>query len=1336
MAKKQIAPTRTKRPSATKGGTAVRATGTSKASAIVGIGASAGGLEACTNLLRFLPADTGLTFVLVQHLDPGHASMLVQLLSRATSMKVSEARNGVVPEPNHIYVIPPDRQITILRGRLKLAMRAYEGAIHLPIDAFLCSLASDQGQRAIGVVLSGGGSDGTAGLEAIRAEGGLTLAQDEASAKQPGMPHSAIAAGCVDLILPLDGIAAELTRIARHPYTRAIVSEELPRNEQELFRQTVELLHASMGVDFSGYRPNTISRRIRRRMALNQSKTPQAYLERLQDDPAEMKALYEDILIHVTKFFRDEEVFEVINAQIIPALTADRKPGEPIRVWVPGCSTGEEVYSIAMLFIEGLGDGATANLQIFGTDLSETAIERARGGVYGESAVAGISSERLNRFFVRGGDGYRIRKRVRDVCVFAKHDLVKDPPFSRLDLISCRNVLIYMDPDLQKRIIEIFHYALRPQGKLILGKAESPGTRSSLFAQDDRKNRIYSQKPLPSHRRLGPARLGPVRPEASRAILGAILPFDLTKAVEHVFVTRYLPAAVLVDSDLQILQFHGDTGPYLKPAQGPATLHLLKMVREELAMDLRTLLHRAKKEDKQVSKAPVRLSKGDQIREITLDVIPIRGRRGKESDYLVVFLEPALASPAVPAAGNVKREPHLEAARLRQELSAAREFLQSAMEDAEVTNEELRAANEEVLSNNEELQSTIEELETAKEQMQSSNEELTTLNEELEVRNVELAHLNTDLNNVLTSVQVPVVLLGHDYRIRRLAPAAENLFNLRPGDVGRPLSDIQPNFDEPDLISLISTVMKTEVPLEREIKDRNGKWHSLHVHPYRSEERIDGTFLAAFDVDLMKKSLEAARTARDYAEAVVMATHEPLLVLDGNLKILTANSAFCSTFQIKAADVRGDLIFEAADGAWNIAALHGILSDVMRQGQPVEGIEITHVFPGIGEKTVLLNIRPVVTMGSIHLILLAVDDVTQRLSAVRELRDSEALFRAVFESTSRAILGMDAAGEIVLANGVTQSMFGYSAEQLAGLQVEQLMPIDVSKPPCYIEPKLDILGLRKDGTQFPIEVHLSSVYTRMGILSVAFVEDVSARKAAEKEMSETATALGQSREQLRRLTTGLMRAQEEERRHISRDLHDDLNQRLASLVMQLETLENTIPSGQENIRKPLETMRKHVERISDGVRRAAYQLHPSVLEHLGLVAALKSLSADFQSHGPLHVALNHKDVPRSIPTEAALCLYRVAQESLRNVLKHTDERSADMTLSYADGIIRLIVDDKGPGFSPKTAGGPAGLGIVSMEERVRLVGGTLAIQSQPGSGTRVEVSLPLEVTPHPDRRAE
>ena len=663
---------------------------------IVGIGASAGGLEAFTQLLRNLPANTGMAFVLVQHLDPKHKSMLTQLLSLRTKMPVNEARHGVAVEPDHVYIIPPNMDMTISRGVLGLGPRTEVRGHHMPIDQFFHSLAEDQKSSAIGVILSGTASDGALGLRAIKARGGITFAQDEKSAKYGGMPHSAVEIGAVDLILPPEGIAKELVRISRHPYGRAYLTGKariptgtigtegsFQKNGDDLAR-IFSLLQSSSGVDFTFYKHATLKRRILRRMALLKMEDTKDYIKHLQDNATEVEALYHDVLINVTGFFRDPETFEALREKVYPEITKNRGPQSPIRVWVPGCSTGEEAYSVAISLVEFLErKAANIPIQIFATDLSDGVINKARAGRYPEIIARDLSHERLERFFVKVNGSYQVSKPIREVCVFAKHDLTRDPPFSNLDLVSCRNVLIYMGPVLQNRAMAVFHYALKPTGFLLLGKSEAMGRFPDLFAAADRKYRIYSKKPVQNPAALG---LSPVDYGSTKVAIGRDTDetgFDIKKEAERIILSRYAPAGVVVNDRLEILDFHGHTGFYLEHSPGGASLDLLKMAREGIKLPLRTAIHEAKKQGASVRTEGLQVKFNGHLKELNLEVLPVKAPHPGE-DYFLILFEDAAAHPSgkpgvkVPSRSKGNRrqaekgEEDAEIIRLEQELQATK----------------------------------------------------------------------------------------------------------------------------------------------------------------------------------------------------------------------------------------------------------------------------------------------------------------------------------------------------------------------------------------------------------------------------------------------------------------------------------------------------------------------------------------------------------------------------------------------------------------------------------------------------------------------------------------
>jgi two-component system CheB/CheR fusion protein len=841
---------------------------------IVGIGASAGGLDAFRRLLHHLPTRTGMAVVLIQHLDPAHPSLLVELLAGATRMPVREAVDGEPVEPDHVYVIPPNCSLGLHHRRLLVLARREERGLHLPVDSFLQTLADDLGPKAIGVVLSGTGSDGTHGLKAIKAAGGVTFAQDEHSAEHFGMPGSAIAAGCVDLVLAPPEMACELARIARHPYLLQPmrVIAELPGGNEEDLGKIFMMLRTRTGNDFSFYKRDTILRRIKRRMAVHRLDRLADYVRYLQSEPEEVGRLFDDLLISVTGFFREPEAFDALRETVFPVLFAESDTERPVRVWVPGCATGEEAYSIAIAMIEYLGDRATgARIQIFGTDIDAKAIEKARAGLFADQLVAHLAAEQLKRFFVKAaGGGYEVTKRVRDLCIFAVQNLVKDPPFSRLDLVSCRNLMIYFGTPLQKQVLQIFHYALEPNRFLMLGSSESIGARADLFALLDHKNKIYTKKsnaPRLDTALMPRAYQSPVGAPVLPAAAGASESIDLTEATDRMILKHYGPPGVVVSGDLDILLFRGETGRYLDPIPGTATLNLLKLARRELAVELRAAIQKAQTSGSAVSKSRVWYRRNGTDAWVGLRVLPIDDG-GLPDRLLVLFEETAAAEPgSVPAQGTTSEPPMPVDERivgLERELTSTRDYLQSIIAEQERNNEQLRSANEEIQSANEELQSTIEELETAKEELQSTNEELATVNCELENRNNDLAEANSDLGNLLVSVHLPVLILGADLRIRQFTPQAELLLNLISSDLGRPIGNIKPNIEIPDLEVRVRTVIDQVTPQALELQDKDGRWYSVRIRPYKSaENRIEGAVIAFVDVDEVKTSkLSEARLRR------------------------------------------------------------------------------------------------------------------------------------------------------------------------------------------------------------------------------------------------------------------------------------------------------------------------------------------------------------------------------------------------------------------------------------------------------------------------------------------
>ena len=963
---------------------------------VVGVGASAGGLEALSQLLGGLPPRPGLAVVVVQHLDPHHESRLVSLLQSHTSVKVADAMHGVKVAPDHVYVIQPNTNVALADGVLSVTPRSENRHPQYPIDHFLRSLAAVQGPYAIGVILSGTGSDGTLGIGEIKAAGGVTFAQDGRSAQYPGMPQSAVASGAVDLVLPPREIAARLATLPQDPYLNPHANRgPLIDDDTEQFHRVIAALRKTSGVDFSQYRDTTIKRRTARRMLLRGIRTPAEYAQFVERDRTEAEALFRDVLINVTSFFRDPEMFADLKREVFPAMVKNGADGTAIRVWAPGCSTGQEAYSLAIALFEYLESiRSSREIQIFATDLGDAAsLEKARAGVYPDSIEAEVSPERLQRFFVREGHAYRIQKSVRDLCVFARQNITVDPPFSRVDLVTCRNVLIYMSTALQDRLLPIFHFALNPGGFMVLGPAETVGSFGDLFELVNRPHKIYRKKEASQRLQLtfmADEWLSGL--PVSRPGGGGKPPVDFQREAERVLLGRYAPPSVLVNEQLEIQHFRGRTSPFLEAPAGQPTTNILRMAREGLFMELRSALTEATSTRAPVVREHLRVSNHGAELEFTLRILPVTPARTTDMLLLVLFEAPgpawfgAGASEAIPISAAER-----DVAWLRGELASSKQYLQSIVDQQDATTQELRAAHEEVLSSNEELQSTNEELETTKEELQSTNEELTTVNEQFQNRNRELDALTDDLSNFISSADLPMVTVGRDLSIRRLTPAAERAFNLLQTDVGRSIEHIKFSLIVDRIGEAIETVIATLQPSQQEVTDRDGRWWLLRIQPYRTaDDRIDGATVVAVDIDLVKRSIELMEE-RDYARAIVQTVREPLAVLDADCRIGLANEAFYALWRVPSPQLEGQLLWESGAAVWADPSLRRALLAACAGAESIEDLEVERTLPEQGRRVLVLNARPIVRPGRPNLLLLAIQDVTDERAAEALRIDAETL---------------------------------------------------------------------------------------------------------------------------------------------------------------------------------------------------------------------------------------------------------------------------------------------------------------------------------------------------------
>ncbi|HEV7610632.1 MAG TPA: chemotaxis protein CheB [Steroidobacteraceae bacterium] len=859
--------------------------------AVVGIGASAGGLQACTEFFNALPPDTGMAFVIVQHMAAEHESHLSSLLARATPMAVMEVHDGPQIDPNCIYVIPPNRTLIITDGHLQLRERP--PGLHLAVDIFFAALAQSHGNHAIGVVLSGTGGDGSRGVETIKAHGGITFAQDN-TAQYSSMPESAINTGCVDFILSAREIAAEIGKLAAIPDV-AFGSE--PADSSGAIDDVVAILHERLQVDFSRYKTNTLHRRINRRMALKNLSNLSDYRDLLREKPEEVDALYQDILISVTNFFRDAESFEALKTAIYPRIAAPTRISEPVRVWIVGCSTGEEAYSLAISLLEYMEESKLEiPVSLFGTDVNGLSIERARRGFYPRSIAQDVSMERLRRFFTEVEAGYVVKKSIREMCIFAQHNALADPPFSRMDLVSCRNLLIYFQGQLQRQLLPKLHYALKASGILFLGASESISQYHELFDELDSKHKFYAKRGVV--RRLeeafpmgidGPKSVFPAARSGSARSREAGV--DRQRTADAVLLKNYAPAGALIDGDGEILQFRGDTTPYLTLNDGKASLNIFKLAREGLFATLKAALNEAAEKNAAARSAQAAVDTEEGIRTLSIRVIPVLYPSTSSRCYWILF-EPSIPSPIHPEsqelmsrAGDASGEKERRIALLTKDLAATREHLEATIESLEAVNDDLQSANEEIRSANEELQSSNEELETSKEEIQSSNEELTTVNEELRLRNNALDRANDDLNNLFSSVQMAVVMVWRDMRIRRFTPLAQQIFNIVPTDIGRPLGNMNHNLELDDLPQLLSDVIETGTGREIEVTSQDGTYYLLGIRPYRTAENtVDGATIVLVDINMLVQTQESLRNRVSELAAADRHKNEFLAILAHELR--------------------------------------------------------------------------------------------------------------------------------------------------------------------------------------------------------------------------------------------------------------------------------------------------------------------------------------------------------------------------------------------------------------------------------------------------------------------
>ena len=988
---------------------------------VVGIGASAGAMDPLKEFFTRIGSESGLAFVVVQHLDPNHISYMPEVLARQTGMKVIEATDRAPVQANFVYTIPPNKFISLDNGVLRLSEPTKRDGLKLPIDFFFRSLAHDRGADAIAVLLSGGGSDGTLGIREIRGAGGLVIVQNPETAQFDSMIESAIATGLVDFVLPVQEIPAKLLHYVRQ------VSENYGATPQTIsagIDAILELLVNETKSDFRSYKKSTVRRRIERRMGINRIQDISGYHAFLRDKPAELAQLAKDMLIGVTSFFRDPEAFAELRDKVIKPLVLESKRETPLRAWINGCATGEEAYSIAILVMEEMAAARkNLTLQMFASDIDSDALKSAREGIYPQSIAADVSEERLARFFIKKDSIYQIEPRIRECVTFAEHNAIQDPPFLRMDLISCRNLMIYIEPKVQQKVLNLFGFALKPDRYLFLGKADTTIEQSDLFEPVSRSWRIFQRRPSVAV----PFRAFPTR-TATHAIKSEEQhPIKLADLNQQVLLDHFNASMILVKQTGEILHFYGATDKYLSHPPGDATLNLFTMIEKRHAVALRLAVERAEREDLPVTLQLREINRKDPAEIVKITVKPVKDPISRKRLIAVIF-EPAQPQPRSEPVARQESKAHDGdiAAQLEAENDRLKQDLQTAIETFQVTHEEFTAANEEVLAINEELQSTNEELETSKEELQSVNEELITVNNQLNDKVEDLSKANDDLANFLNSSDVATLFLDRGFCIRRFTASATRLMNLLTLDVGRPIKDIANQLVDVDLTGVADAVLKNLATYEQEVAAADGSWHMMRCVPYRTlNDVIDGVVFTFTDVTRLKQSEEAMRRARDYTDNIIQTVPVSLLVLDAKLTVISANRAFYRTFQVLPSETEHRLIYDLGAGQWKIPRLRELLEAIVSRDSHIDNFEVEHEFPGIGRKIMSLNARK---LSSDHdddgnSILLAIEDITGRRQAEAERLWLEGELRQAQKMES---LGTLAAGIAHDFNNILNIVQGYA----------------------------------------------------------------------------------------------------------------------------------------------------------------------------------------------------------------------------------------------------------------------------------------------------------------------
>ncbi|MFN2414743.1 MAG: CheR family methyltransferase [Pyrinomonadaceae bacterium] len=1357
---------------------------------VVALGASAGGIRAFREFFEHVPEGSGMAYVVILHLSPEHESRLAEVLQTSTQMPVTQVTESVKLAPDHVYVIPPNKSLSVVDGSLVLSEMTRVEERRAPVDIFFRTLAETHGARAASVVLSGTGADGSMGLKCVKERGGVAIVQEPEEAEYPDMPRSSIATGLVDMVLPVaemperlvyyrdklrDILAAGPDAVAAPPDEPAGKDEQAA--EEGALAVIITQLRLRTGHDFTSYKRPTVRRRIERRVTVTQAADVVEYATYIREHPEETRALLKDLLISVTNFFRDRSAFESLERNVIPRLFENKGAGGFVRVWVAGCATGEEAYSVAMLLMEHAETLATPpSIQVFASDIDEDAIRAARAGLYTVNDAADLSPERLRRFFTKVRDGYAVRRELRELVLFAQHNLLKDPPFSHMDLVTCRNLLIYLNRAGQQKAMNIFHFALNPGGHLFLGASESAADYPNIFAAADKEANAFQARaagPRVPPPMLSPATLHPAAAFARPAPAEFRLELGMRERLSYIELHRrllevYAPPSVLVNADYEIVHLSDSAGRYLALPGGEPTHNLLAVASPELRLELRSALFHAAQHRANVEVPPLVVGVGDRTESVKIHVRPVTASDDTARGFfLVIFERLAEATPA-PADATVISAPDTPARRLEEELTHVKADLRSTVEQYEVQHEELRASNEELQAMNEELRSTAEELETSKEELQSLNEELSTVNQEYKSKIEEQRETNSDLQNLIDSTEIATVFLDRSLRIRLFTPRARDIFNIIPADVGRPLSDIAGQFADGELTDVVAHVLDSLVTHEQEVATRDGRWRLMRVSPYRSaEDRIIGVVISFIDISELKRYEEALHKTESEFRAIFELAVVGIAQADlESGRFLNANDRLSGLLGYQPKGLLGRTLGELThpdDRASGVALFDSLLGGdlpeyatemrlVRRDGAPVWAL-IT------GSLIRDRRGRPT------HAILI-VQDIDDRRRAERALRRSEGHMRALVDSVEDfAILSMDAGGHVEAWNYGAERIFGFTADEIVGRHSSILFtPEDRARG----VPEEELRRAREHGRAADERWHVRNDGSRFyasGVLSqldgspdsgfVKVARDLTERERADQELRRAHDEMEQrvgartdalqqtvetmlrevkerraAEEHARNLVGQLVTAQEDERRRISRDLHDQLGQQLTALRLKLAALRESCGQDGQS-RERVEEVQALAESIDSEVDFLAWELRPTALDDLGLTAALTNFVGEWSSHyhvpAEAHVSGFGSGALRLSP-EVETCLYRITQEALNNVFKHAQAARVSVVLERRGGDAVLVIEDDGVGFDPAEAAvgvGGRGLGLVGMRERAALLGGSVEFESRPGKGTTVFARVPF-----------